>query len=192
LLLFLSQDDDQKRYELILDLVKRRYDSELARTKDLDSKAGSLIGFVSVVVGLLVGLGTIDLLSKLVKLEYSIPYFLGIGILLLSIVISLFSIKVRKWPFVPSVVPLTNKYFSIPYKLAIKRIAKTMAWAVTVMELKNNGKARLINWSWYLLILGLSFVLLFVIVTTATGNLVMTGNNNKTGASNYIPIKNVT
>ena len=45
-------DLDQKRDELIFDLIKRRFDNEWQRVDALDTKAGTLIGFISIVVSL--------------------------------------------------------------------------------------------------------------------------------------------
>lgn len=76
----------QCKEELLLDIVKRRYDAELQRTKDLDTKAGNLIGYVTIVTGLIVGLGTFSILEKLSFPQYYIPYLLGVGALLFSII----------------------------------------------------------------------------------------------------------
>jgi|SoiMethySBSTD1v2_1073268.scaffolds.fasta_scaffold2381454_1 hypothetical protein len=58
----MSDADDKrlndKRDELIFDLIKRRFDGEIDRANKLDSKAGSMVGFVSVVVGLTLGGGS--------------------------------------------------------------------------------------------------------------------------------------
>ena len=42
---------------VIFELIKRRFDNEGERTNSLDGKAGNFVGFVSVVVGLLLGGG---------------------------------------------------------------------------------------------------------------------------------------
>ena len=43
--------------------------------KDYDTKAGTLVGYVTLMIGLVVGLGTFTLLDKLTKLEYIVPFF---------------------------------------------------------------------------------------------------------------------
>jgi hypothetical protein len=40
------------RDEQIFDLFKRRFDAEIDRAKNLDSKAGNIVGFVYIVVSL--------------------------------------------------------------------------------------------------------------------------------------------
>jgi hypothetical protein len=47
-----------------------------------------------------------------------------------------------------------------------------MAKAVMKSELQNNNKAKFIEWSWYLLIAGLSIVFASVIVFSATGGII--------------------
>jgi hypothetical protein len=42
-----------------LSSVNRRYDSELARSRDLDGKAHNSVGYISVIVGLLLGSGSV-------------------------------------------------------------------------------------------------------------------------------------
>lgn len=177
----LTSEEETKRDELILDLIKRRYDSELDRIKSLDNKAGSLIGFVSVVIGLLVGVGTFTILDKLSKTEFSILYFVGIGLLLLSIGLSLGAIKIRRFEFAPNVVNLKNHYFNDRYRSVIRANAGTMAEKVTHMEKTNNDKGELINWSWYFLLAGLGLVLVFVVIFSAIGTLTTPTNVNATG-----------
>lgn len=53
------EDKEIKRYEFMFDLVKRRYDSETTRSRDIDGKAHNSVGYVSVIVGLLLGSGSL-------------------------------------------------------------------------------------------------------------------------------------
>ncbi len=159
----------EKRDELIFDLIKRRYDSELQRANSIDSKGGNLIGFVSVVVGLLIGLGGFQTLNQLKEPEYWAIYFGGIVLLLLSIVFCLYAVKVRKWTFVPNAKYLWDKYTEEPYRKVIRRNAAEMASAVEEMEEANNDKAEWVDISWFLLIVGLTIVFIFLVVVSATG-----------------------
>jgi hypothetical protein len=163
--------DDAKRDVLIFELIKRRLDNEWRRINDLDSKANNLVGFVSVVISLLLGAATFKLSSELIcKMNLSILYFLGIGILLICIILALTGSKVRKWSDVPNVQYLIRNYTSLPYTEVLKRNAGEMANAVMQIEKQNNHKARLVKWSWYLLIIGLATVLLFMIIFTISGS----------------------
>ena len=53
--------------KLIFDLIKRRFGGEIYRANELDSKAGNMAGFVSVVIGLLLGGNSCSLKSNYSK-----------------------------------------------------------------------------------------------------------------------------
>ena len=100
--------EGEKRDSLIFDLIKRRFDSESDRTKNLDDKAGNLVGFVSVLVGLLLGAGSILSGGEILKssilissLGLNLPYFVGVASLLTSIGCALIALKIRRWITVP-------------------------------------------------------------------------------------------
>jgi len=177
----LTPDEETRRDELVFDLIKRRYDSELDRIKTLDNKAGSLIGLVSVVIGLLVGVGTFTILDKLSKSGFSVLFFIGLGFLLLSIIMCLAVIKVRKFKFVPNAMNLKNNYLKSRYRSVIRSNLGTMAKTIDEMEKTNNNKGKLIDWSWYFLVIGLALILIFVIVFTATGTISKPVSINATG-----------
>jgi hypothetical protein len=167
-----EQDEDTRKDELIFELGKRRYDHELQRTKDLDDKAAGLIGYVTIVTGLLVGLGTFGILEKLSKPEYYIPYFGGIGLLLFSIISSLMSIRLTKWDVVPKFEDLQSVINNQDYKYRtiMRRIFLAMSDAVNNNRKNNNEKVKWTKISWFCLIGGLVLVLVYVIIFTTTGN----------------------
>ena len=88
-----NRSDIEDKRKLLLDLVRKRYDIELQSSKDLDNKAGNLIGYVTIVTSIIVGLGASSILGKLSEPVYSIPYLVGIASLLFSIILSLFCDK---------------------------------------------------------------------------------------------------
>ncbi len=173
-----SCNKDAERDKLIFDLVTRRLDSEWQRINDLDTKATNLIGFISVVVGLLLGAGTFKLSTLSQNTPLSVVYFIGVGLLLVSIGLALGGFKVRKWHDVPNTRYLIDNYTSLPYDEVLKRNAGEMANVVTEMEITNNKKARLINTSWYLLISGLSVVFIFIILFILTGEVKINGQQS--------------
>lgn len=170
-------DVDQARDNLIFDLIKRRFDAEGERTSSLDGKAGNLVGYVSVVVGLLLGGGglfsggAIFKSSLLVSSSHgnSLIYFIGVALLLGSIGLSLTALKVRRWITVPNVQTLISDYITLPYSEVLQRNAVEMANAVSNAEKQNNSKGKLIEWSWYLLISGLSIVFAAVLILSISG-----------------------
>jgi hypothetical protein len=163
-------DDERRRDEVVFDLIKRRYDSELARTDKLEGKGHNLIGYVSVVVGLLVGVGTFQILGKLTRPEYYIPYFLGIFLLLCSLIVALTAVKITQWNAVRDVKRLKEEYLKPKYlyETVISKMTGAMADAVKKMEEKNKTKAVRIEWSWYILVAGLVSVVAYVVIFTST------------------------
>jgi hypothetical protein len=157
------------RDQLIFELIKRRLDNERQRINDLDAKANNLVGFVSVVVSILLGSALFELRSLSSNLSISLLFFVGMGGLLLSIVLALAGFRIRRWRDVPEVQYLIERYTTLPYDEVLKRNAGEMANAVKHAEVQNNRKAQLISWSWYFLIAGLSLVVLFIILFTASG-----------------------
>ena len=165
-----KQNSDTIRDNLIFDLIKRRYDNEWQRINNLDGKANSLVGYISLVTGFLLGSATFAMSSALICRPFlSSVYFTGIGILILSIVLALLATRVRTWPNVPNVKVLLESYTSEPYDVVLKTNAATMADAIGEIEVQNNMKAMYINRCWYFLIGGLILVLIFVILFTVTG-----------------------
>jgi hypothetical protein len=119
-----NESIDPQRDILIFELIKRRLDNEWRRINDLDSKANNLVGFVSVVISLLLGAAAFKLSSALAcKTELSILYFVGLGLLLTSIILALAGSKVRRWSDVPNVQYLIQEYTNLPYDEVLKRNA---------------------------------------------------------------------
>jgi hypothetical protein len=166
-----NTNHEKERDELIFELIKRRVDSEVNRTNNLDSKAGSMVGFVSILTGLLLGSGSILLGGEINKVHLdlkdfdSVLYFLAIGLLLISIGLSLFALRVRRWIIVPDVTTLIERYTELSYDEVLKRNAGEMAKSVADSEKQNNTKAKLIEWSWLLLISGLVIMFISIILS---------------------------
>jgi hypothetical protein len=60
---------------------------------------------------------------------------------------------------------------ALPYSEVLQRNAGEMAKAVSTAEKQNNSKAKLIEWSWYLLIAGLTILFASVLVLNVSGAL---------------------
>ena len=167
-----SENDDKDKHELILNLIERRYDYELQRTTDFDSKASGLIGYVTIVTGLLVGLGTFDILDKLSKVEFFVPYFSGIGLLLFSIVSSLMAIRIKKYTVVAEFGPLREVLGdpAFEYRSVIRRVFISFGNAIANNSVQNDDKARWIQRSWFSLIMGLILVLTYVMIFLYEGD----------------------
>lgn len=178
--------DENKKREILLDFVKRRYDTEWQRTTDLDSKAGGLIGYVTIVTGLLIGLGTFSILDKLSAPQYYIPYFIGIGSLLLAILMSLCAVKTRVFYSSPTNEQLERFYQDneMYYQRIATHIIPTMLKAIKDNANFNDSKAGFISKSWFCLVIGIGAFVVYagiIIVMNDPGkteiNIVINGNS---------------
>jgi hypothetical protein len=167
---------DQKRDELIFELIKRRFDYEFTRTNNLDGKAHNSVGYVGAIVALLLGTGSLLTGAEAFKypIQHSSPtliiYFVGIATLLISIGLALGALKVRKWAMAPDVEVLIKKYTVLPYSEVLKRNAGEMAKVVNDTKTLNHYKAKLIDISWYFLISGLLIVLISASISHISGS----------------------
>ena len=166
-----SNSEEFKKGEIALDLIKRRYDSETARINDLDGKAGTQIGFISVVLSLVIGAGTFQLLDKLTLPQFFFPYFIGVGLLLTSFVYSLLAVKVREWIMAPKTDIVLKEGFNPPYSAwsVMRKSAQSLHDSVEDMKMKNNEKGRNIAKSWRFLLAGLAVIILYVMVVVLSG-----------------------
>lgn len=164
--------EEKERDDLIFDLIRARYETEQEAITNLDNKAGNLIGLTGVVVGFLLGTSAIQISSLLMNPALSIVYFIGVGVLLLSIFWALYSVKIRKWSVVPDVRTLIQKYTTLPYSVVLRRNAGELVKAVEKAEQQNKEKARLINLSWTFLIAGLSIVFIFYVLVVTLGAII--------------------
>lgn len=171
-----KQNNDKARDDLIFDLIKGRVETELKRTNNLDSKAGSLVGFVSILTGLLLGGGSVLLGGQVNNLRLDLAdfksdlYFFGVALLLVSIGLSLFALRVRRWIAVPNVTTLIEQYTELSYEEVLKRNAGEMAKSVTDSEKQNNAKASFLEYSWALLISGLIITFISIILFNYTSD----------------------
>ena len=120
-----------------------------ARRKD---ELGSLIGYVTIVTGLLIGLGTFSILGSLSKPQFYLPYFIGIASLIASIVFSLLAVRIRKWTAVPDVRKLFDAAMKDPIftdRTVFRRVGVDMVGAVEDNHNYNEQKAKWTLVSWY-------------------------------------------
>jgi hypothetical protein len=167
-----SVSDDTKRDDLILNLTMKRYDTELQRISDLDSKANNMTGYVSIVISLLVGTGTFGVLGKLSISTYYVPYFIGLVLLAVSFLFALSAIAIRKYEFVPKPETLIDEYLTEKSRVVTRKVLATIVAAVTEIREKNEDKALKIRFSWGFLIAGLIGIIMFTFILALNGNIV--------------------
>ena len=171
----------EDRDDMILDLIRGRYDSEQEKLTNLDGKASNLIGFVSVVVGLIVGGGAFKLSIIAGTFYLWLPYFGGVVLLLASIFFGLKAFAIRNWLVAPDVNALfpiladTNNSYS--YDTVLKATAGAMVTALSDTESKNKNKSDHIDHSWWLLIFGLIAVGIFLGIFAFSGAAIQNDSN---------------
>jgi hypothetical protein len=160
----------KERDELIFDLIKRRYDGEIQRWDGLDSKAGNLIGFFSIVTSLTLAAGSFNLQGVLSDAYILTGFFAGIGMLLISIVFSLLCFRVRETIFIPNTDELLSKYGhgTVTYRETLRIMCGEMSDAVVILENVNNDKANWIRYSWTMFVIALGYLFILFILFTLT------------------------
>ena len=164
-------DDDVKKDEVIYELVKRLYDEKLATKRVLDDKGSNLIGYITIVTGLLVGLGTFNVSDKLSLPQYYIPYFIGIGLLLGTIVFSMLSVRVKNYSYAP-IVPDLRRVLNDDrwhYRTIVRQFVVVATKCIEQNDNRNNRKALWITISWWFLIGGLVFITIYVSIVVGIG-----------------------
>jgi hypothetical protein len=158
-----EKDDSIKKADAGFELIKKLLENEFQDLKDFDSKAGTIVGYVTLMTGLLVGLGTFSLLEKLTKPELFIPFFAAIISFIATIIFSLFSIKLVTYKDAPGV-DFIKDSINDPdkdYDQFTKEMISAMGSAIEENKSTNKRKAKLIKISWRLLILGFLLLIIF-------------------------------
>lgn len=162
------ESPEKERDELMFDLVKGRYDGEISRWDSLDSKAGSLIGFFSIVTSLTLAAGSFNLQAVLSDITNLVIFFGGIAMLLLSILFSLLCFSLRNVIFVPNTEKLLSKYNNKTYRETLTQVMKRMSNAVVKLVETNNQKAMWLRYSWIMFVIALGYLFIAFIMYTLT------------------------
>jgi hypothetical protein len=163
-----TKKSTEDRDDLIFELIKRRYDSVSQNVSTLDTKAAQLIGFVSVVVGLVVGGGAFPVSKIVTSYTLYIPYFASLALLLTSISFGLKAFREKRgFLTAPDVQVLLKKYTepNVLYSDVLQTSGLAMVDAIVNNERSNRQKARDINWSWIFLLGGLGSLLILLVLS---------------------------
>jgi hypothetical protein len=155
---------DEKLYEF----AEKRYNFEMQRAKDLDGKAGNIIGYVSIITALTLGLGTIEIIEKVTRVELFYLFFGGVLALVVSIISSLFVVKVRRFQIRPNYENLEFFFNQLQpdYLTLLRNNASDLIKAFKENFKVNESKAFRLLLSWIFLIIGIALLLLFTTIFT--------------------------
>ncbi len=159
-----AENDTIKHDEFIFGLVQKRMYDELDRFDKLDSKANSLITLSGVLAGFFLGIITNEFtgLSKFPVVDVLL-LFVGVGLLIASVAVSLTAIRIRRFDLVPDPKALIDEYKAKSYLETLRPVAVEMSSVQGELVLLNNQKARSIDTAWNLLVGGLGITFIFVI-----------------------------
>ncbi|MGE5633603.1 MAG: hypothetical protein ACM3VV_00070 [Deltaproteobacteria bacterium] len=155
----------KKKVELIFEILKRRYDNAIERRHFLDDKASNLIGYVTIITGIIIiiGLGTFVILEKITNEVIYVLYFSGIGSIILSLIFSLFVIRTKKFKADSNIENLKG-YFQDNrwiYEQIIIRHIDIMFDSIPILDNENTKKTNLIQLSWTFLVGGIILLIVF-------------------------------
>ena len=160
-----AENDTIKHDEFIFGLVQKRLYDELDRFDKLDSKANGLITLSGVLAGFFMGVVANEF-SSLSKIPVAdiLVLFLGVGLLIASVMVSLMAIRVRRFDMVPDPEALIERYRTRSYLETLRPVVVEMSSAQEELVRLNNQKARSVDGAWDLLVGGLVATFAFVIV----------------------------
>lgn len=170
-----DSDPEEAKEETVLELVQRRYDEELERAAAIDGKAANLIGYVSVITGLIIGLGTLDLLDKTLTIGQSLAYYLGLAFLVGSSISALLATSVRTWKFSPEV-DWALKWITRPDLSSDKGFDRRTVLIGAATSIGNSAKENFkqnqkkafwLKVAWMLLVVGIVILIVFLAIYAA-------------------------
>lgn len=149
----------------VLDLISERFKVEWNMGNELDGKASSLAGFVGIIISLQVGFGTI-LIDKIPKtnqyhLYLYLIYFLGIGLLIISILCYLRAYRIQDYCVSSDPEKLIKNAENVDLQTLLRGITNDLKDAISINEDVNDNKAKNIEYGFISLILGIIVAFIF-------------------------------
>lgn len=162
-----SEEEETERDRLIYEMIFNIFRLESQRTITLDGKASGIIGFVGIILSLQAGLGGFLLKDLPRNSQYcilSMLLFIGIILLMFSILYGLKAYNIKAWKAAPEPEQLIKEYAKKDKsrKVILRIVSKEICEAYKVNCDINNKKAESIKYGFDFLIYGIIFVITFV------------------------------
>ncbi len=153
--------------QFIYEEVKRRYDFEFERARDLDNKAGNLVGWIGLIISIILAGGGI-LFTRTnegkVQLSQADIQLLSAALLLLvfALLFGLIAFRVMRFDVVPEPQPLM-RYGTRTQRATLRAVTAEMARAIVKNSNTNIIKAHLVTVTWGLFFTGIALTVIFII-----------------------------
>ncbi len=145
-----EENEALETIEIIYEAVKERLDIEIGAVDSMDSKAGMLIGFNGVILAVLFQVQAGDALW---------PFRVGLIALFLSLVSGGISFQVGKYRRDPDPRQLRRWYSQKKKREVLSTLIDNMVESYEEVRKKNRFKARYVQLSIYLMIVGVAFII---------------------------------
>lgn len=165
-------DETKIRDQLIFDLITRRFEIEINRRIGLDQKASSLIGFEGIIVGIFsAGTGLLFPQNSDSGPPFTFILFalIGLGILGVSLLLSLYAFRLREWQSPPDTEYLLREYTKKTWIETLRANAVELSKALVHNTAINDNKAKYVKASWSLLVIGITDFLIFMFNAVISG-----------------------
>jgi hypothetical protein len=162
----LEEKNTEEKNQLLYELLLNTYDENLARRRNLDDKAHSLIDKVSITAGLLIGLGVFQREFFSLNFLQQIFYFGGLFSLIITIILSLKVVKATKYNRYTKL-EIIERYFKDPFiekPTVIIEIIKSLLHSIETIDQNNIKKGKYLILSWHFLVMGISLLLVYLIL----------------------------
>ena len=162
---------EKERDQLIFELIINRNNAEFQRSNNLDTKASHLIGFVGIIIGLLGT--TISFIYDKIYTDpkvliyyqsYRLMLLIGIILLALSILSSLFAYFIKQYEIVPETHHLIEEYAKKDRDLLsiLRIVAGEMSETIKKNAEIDDDKANWIKYSQIAFGIGMGLIVLFI------------------------------
>jgi uncharacterized membrane protein YidH (DUF202 family) len=157
---------EQKKDELIYDILKSEYADEVKKNDRIDEEARGLVPNILIVVAILLGAGTTSLFVDVMSVHQShfpILYALGISFMIISITLVFVILKFLGGTGLSD----TGKHFSnnqaVDYEHILKDNILTLKQRIIKTREKNQRKQSLVILMWLFLIVGLVTIMVLIV-----------------------------
>ena len=158
--------ENDKKDTFVYDTLVKRFEHHIEIRESLDNKANNMIGYITIIIGLLIGLGAFDLFTKTTEFKLSYYFYIsGIIALLLSIILSLLCVKISKYMIYTKLEELEADWENPrqnSMQVRISLIRKLFASINIVMD-GNKRKVKLLLGCWISLVAGIILLMVFLL-----------------------------